>query len=218
MNKKPAYNEISEEIPDWHEDSPCLSKQAVFGRMIEMLPDARGADAEVLAWLPGDDLLPVGYASYDCQFGEVLIANTPKGVCYLGVVNGSGSHVSEDFQKRFGYAGPRQTETPLQRAALDYLNGRMDAPLPLHLKGTPYQTEIWRRLLRIPFGKVVSYATLAGYPNHSRAAGVAIGRNPVFWIVPCHRAVYADGGSDRYAWGKDIKAKLLAWEFAHSED
>ncbi|MCD8179577.1 MAG: MGMT family protein [Tannerellaceae bacterium] len=91
----------------------------------------------------------------------------------------------------------------------------MDTPLLFHLKGTAYQTKIWRRLLRIPFGKVISYATLAGNREHARAAGTANGRNPVFWIIPCHRVVCSDGRFDSYAWGKEIKKRLLAWEFAN---
>ena len=160
---------------------------------------------------------PVFLSYFDSPFGEVLIANTPKGVYYLGVVNDQSGYVANDFEKRFGYAKPQKVETLLQRTARDYLNGKMDEPLAFHLKETSYQTEIWRRLLYIPFGKVITYATLAGCNDHSRAAWAANGKNPIFWIVPCHRMVYTNGKFDRYSWGKDIKTRLLAWEFVNSE-
>lgn len=214
MKEYPIYKDISA----GHEKLSNLSKQTILGRMLPGLPDVRWADIGILEWLADDDKLPVEYSSHDTPFGEVLIASTPKGVCYLGVVNDESGYVYADFQKRFGYADPQPGESSFQRTALDYLNGKMDEHMALHLRGTPYQTGIWRRLLHIPSGKVITYATLAGHSAHARAAGAANGRNPVFYLVPCHRAVYSDGGSDRYSWGKDIKTRLLAWEFANSED
>ena len=217
MKMKHSYKDISAEILAPDKALPYLHKAAILENMIEELPATPWADIDILDWLPGDNKLPVEYFRYDTPFGEAWIANTPKGICYLGIVDDDADYVAEDFTKRFGYANPIEIKTSIQKTALDYLNGKMDKQLLFHLKGTPYQTEIWRRLLRIPFGKVISYATLAGHKDHSRAAGTANGRNPIFWIVPCHRAVYTDGGFDRYSWGKDIKKRLLAWEFANSK-
>ncbi len=211
-----SYKEISKEIQNPAKEDFSLDKQVILHRMIEDLPTSLWADIEILDWVPGDNILPVEYAFYESPFGEVLIANTPKGVCYLGVVNDQSGYVPDDFNKRFGYAKPKEAKTPQQEIALDYLNGQMDESLQFHLKGTPYQIEVWRRLLRIPFGKVISYATLANNKEHSRATGTANGRNPIFYLVPCHRAVYTSGKFDRYSWGKDIKKRLLAWEFANS--
>ncbi|MDR2914787.1 MAG: methylated-DNA--[protein]-cysteine S-methyltransferase [Tannerella sp.] len=212
-----SYIEISKDLQGSAKENFSPDKQVILQRMIENLPSSSWANIEILDWAPDDNILPVTYASYESPFGEVLIANTPKGVCYLGVVNDKSGYVSDDFNKRFGYAKPKETKTSQQKTALNYLNGKMDELLQFHLNGTPYQTEVWRRLLRIPFGKVISYATLADDRKHSRAAGTANGRNPIFYLVPCHRAVYTDGKFDRYSWGKDIKKRLLAWEFANSQ-
>lgn len=192
--------------------------EAILTRMIGELPGATWTDIEIIDWLPGDDRLPVDYRFAVTPFGRVLVASTPKGVCYLGLVTGSDEEVFSDFNRRFGHADRAERQTSMQKQALDFLDGKRGGHIIFHLRGTPYQTAIWRRLTRIPYGKVVSYATLGGSARHARAAGTANGRNPVFWIVPCHRVVRSDGGFDRYFWGEDIKKRLLAWEFANSGD
>jgi methylated-DNA-[protein]-cysteine S-methyltransferase len=87
--------------------------------------------------------------------------------------------------------------------------------VPLRLEGTPFQQRVWRELVRIPFGRTITYAELArrvGNPSASRAVGNANGRNPISIIVPCHRVIGADGRLTGYAGGVDIKRRLLEWE------
>jgi len=186
--------------------------------MIEELPETPWADIEILDWMPEDDKLVVEYSFANTPLGQVLAANTSKGICYLGRIENNPKKVLSDFNKRFRHTIRIEKQTPLQKQALDFLAGKRDEHIAFHLRGTAYQTEIWRRLIRIPFGKVISYATLCGISSHSRAAGTANGRNPIFWIVPCHRAVKSDGGFDRYFWGEDVKKELLTWEFSNSEN
>lgn len=213
-----SYKDVSAEIVDPVEADIRLSKKTILGHLTGELPATPWADLEILDWQPEDDTLPVYYCVAGTPFGQVLAANTPKGVCYLGLAGSSPEAVFSDFNKRFGYTSRVEKQTPLQKQVLDFLDGRREAHIAFHLRGTPYQTEIWRRLIRIPFGKVVSYATLGGGPRHSRAAGTANGRNPVFWIVPCQRVVKTDGSFDRYFWGEEVKRRLLAWEFANAGD
>jgi AraC family transcriptional regulator of adaptative response/methylated-DNA-[protein]-cysteine methyltransferase len=81
--------------------------------------------------------------------------------------------------------------------------------------GTPFQVEVWRALLRIPFGARVSYGDLAamvGRPDAVRAVGTAVGRNPVAFLIPCHRVVRTGGGMGGYMWGVERKRAMLAWE------
>lgn len=81
--------------------------------------------------------------------------------------------------------------------------------------GTPFQLEVWRALLRIPFGSRVSYGELAarvGRPDAIRAVGTAVGRNPVAFLIPCHRVVRTGGGMGGYMWGVERKRAMLAWE------
>jgi AraC family transcriptional regulator of adaptative response/methylated-DNA-[protein]-cysteine methyltransferase len=81
--------------------------------------------------------------------------------------------------------------------------------------GTPFQLEVWRALLSIPFGGRVSYAELAammGRPDAVRAVGTAVGRNPVAFLIPCHRVVRTNGGMGGYMWGVERKWAMLEWE------
>ena len=89
----------------------------------------------------------------------------------------------------------------------------------LDLAGTDFQLRVWRRLLAIPFGAQTTYGALAadlGVPGEARAVGQAVAANPVAIIVPCHRVVGADGTLRGYAWGLDLKRRLLAYETAHA--
>lgn len=81
--------------------------------------------------------------------------------------------------------------------------------------GTPFQVEVWRALLNIPFGDRVSYGQLAamvGRPDAVRAVGTAVGRNPVAFLIPCHRVVHADGRTGGFMWGSERKRAMLSWE------
>jgi methylated-DNA-[protein]-cysteine S-methyltransferase len=108
-----------------------------------------------------------------------------------------------------------QAETQLE----EYFAGeRRDFDLPLDLKGTEFQSTVWRELLRIPFGETVSYAQLAQKirnPKAVRAVGTANGRNPLSIVVPCHRVINSDGGLGGYAGGLAQKARLLEIEKRH---
>src|SRR5262249_27166893 len=98
----------------------------------------------------------------------------------------------------------------------EYFAGeRQKFDVPLKLAGTPFQQQVWRELMRIPFGTTITYAQLAqriGKPAASRAVGHANGRNPVSIIVPCHRVIGANGKLTGYGGGLDRKDWLLAWE------
>lgn len=203
-----SYKNVSSEI--------SLDKKVVLSRMLQELPQTYWANVEILDWLPDDDKLPIEYSFYDSSFGRVLAANTSKGICYLGLEEDKPEYVLADFKKRFRHTNPIKIETPLQKQAIDFLDGKINELLQFHLRGTSYQTKIWRKLICIPYGKVISYATLGSSPQHSRAAGTANGRNPIFWIIPCHRAVKTTGAFDHYFWGEGVKKRLLAWEFANS--
>jgi O-6-methylguanine DNA methyltransferase len=135
---------------------------------------------------------------------------------------------------RCGFEAPSPGATPTatweSRATLDpagaaawahrWMEGRFDPAegIILRLRGTPFQTRVWRALVGIPRGTRVSYGGLAvslGIPGAARAIGAACGANPLALWVPCHRVVRADGGLHGYRWGLDRKRDLLAWE-SHS--
>lgn len=98
----------------------------------------------------------------------------------------------------------------------EYFSGhRKSFSMPLDMRGTPFQKQVWTALLDIPFGETRSYGELAkqiGYPAASRAVGAANGRNPISIIVPCHRVIGSSGSLTGFAGGLEIKARLLALE------
>ncbi len=90
----------------------------------------------------------------------------------------------------------------------------------LHLIGGPFQIKVWEALLQVPSGHVTTYSDIAGaigHPAAVRAVGTAVGRNPVSWIIPCHRALRKAGGLGGYHWGLGVKRAMLAWEAARYE-
>lgn len=117
---------------------------------------------------------------------------------------------------------PEATDLPvfaLTRTWLDtYFRGAVPGFLPpMRLRGTPFQKAVWSILLDIPYGKTVTYGSIAGRLSgggamSSQAVGQAVGKNPVCIIVPCHRVVGSNGRLTGYAWGLDKKEALLAME------
>ena len=92
------------------------------------------------------------------------------------------------------------------------------SPLKLLVKGTPFQLKVWEALLKIPFGALVSYQAVSEHVNNPRglqATGGAIGKNPVAFLIPCHRVVRKTGEMNGYRWGLDRKSALIGWEAAH---
>ena len=98
--------------------------------------------------------------------------------------------------------------------------GALRGEARLHLIGAPFQIKVWEALMRVPSGEVTTYGDIAraiGHPKAVRAVGTAVGRNPVSWLIPCHRALRATGGLGGYHWGLPVKRALLAWEGARAD-
>lgn len=93
--------------------------------------------------------------------------------------------------------------------------------IPLHLKGTDFQIKVWESILKIPKGKLVTYGDIATNINNSkasRAVGTAVGKNPVAYLIPCHRVIQASGNLGNYHWGATRKAAITGWEAASIQD
>jgi methylated-DNA-[protein]-cysteine S-methyltransferase len=139
-------------------------------------------------------------------------------------VQGDGQFVTGLFMPQHkGWRGPDAawqrsdaSFTAVRAQLAEYFAGeRQQFDVPLKLAGTPFQQNVWRELVRIPFGTTITYAQLAervGKPTASRAVGATNGRNPISIIVPCHRVIGANGKLTGYAGGLDKKQWLLAWE------
>lgn len=165
----------------------------------------------------GDLPLSIRYGFYDSLFGNILIASTDRGICYMAFTN-AGSQNIDLLKARFPHATILPEEKPVHRQALQLFFD--DTPyggeqIPLHLKGTDFQHQVWEQLLTIPRGSLSSYGALAqaiDRPNASRAIGAAVGANPVALLVPCHRIIRTTGELGGYRWGLLRKAAIIEWE------
>lgn len=165
--------------------------------------------------------LKIVYGVYASVLGNVIIAKTEKGVCWLGfMMEGSENHCVSRIAQHWPEAIFMRDDQAIISEAHNLMRiwaGQGDAvkKLKLDLYGTNFQLQVWQALLRIPCGKTLTYQNIAndmGRPKSSRAVGNAVGANPVSLLIPCHRVIRASGIIDNYGWGSPRKKLLLAME------
>jgi len=181
---------------------------------------------KIEAMTPGDyarggEGVVIDYGFADCPFGIALIMATEKGVCGLafGDENDDDS-MMDDMRARWPRAAYRENKSRAEKIARQIFEAA-GGDLPLHLIGTPWQIKVWQALLEIPSGKVTTYRTIAEKVHSakaSRAVGTAVGRNPISWLIPCHRVLGSDGGLHGYHWGLTRKRSMLALEAARQDN
>jgi len=159
---------------------------------------------------------------FESPFGPSIVMGTDKGICGLGFADEMGADAAmHDLLRRWPNA--RFAENPARlKPWVDTAFGvtPTDDKAPLYLIGAPFQLKVWEALLSIPSGHVTSYSDIAqsiGAPRAVRAVGTAVGRNPVSWLIPCHRALRKSGALGGYHWGLPVKRALLAWESARED-
>ncbi len=167
--------------------------------------------------------LTIQYGFHPTLFGECLLAVTSRGICGLSFVSeGKRMEVLRELRDRWTGATVREAPGITQPLIDRLFSGsakKQRKPLQLFLKGTNFQIKVWEALMRIPEGQVVSYEDLAravGNPGASRAVGNAVGKNPVAYIIPCHRVIRRAGVIGNYHWGAERKKALLGWEWART--
>ncbi len=165
--------------------------------------------------------LSIEYGFADCPFGRVLVMTTAKGVCGLAFGDeGEDERTLADMTSRWPKAAFVENTKRAEEIARTIFEHDGKTEIGLHLLGTPFQIKVWEALLAIPEGKMTTYGTLAarlGDANASRAVGTAVGRNPVSWLIPCHRVLGSDGALHGYHWGLVRKRSMLAMEAARNE-
>lgn len=171
----------------------------------------------------GGDGLTIQWGVHDTPFGECLIGTTPRGICGMYFVTDDGL-AGAHRRLAESWEGARLVENANATQPLaDQIFGdtaRTAAPLAVLVKGTNLQLKVWEALLRIPLGEVVTYeqlAAAAGAPTAVRAVGTAVGRNPVSYLIPCHRVIRKTGAFGNYGGGIARKRAMLTWEFARRE-
>lgn len=170
----------------------------------------------------GGKNLSINYSFAESPFGNIIVATTSKGVCYLAFEEDEAKSLS-DLMAKFPNAHFQQKLDLLQQNALFIFQNDWSKlhEIKLHLKGTDFQLKVWESLLKIPMGKLSTYGQLAetiGNPKASRAVGTAIGSNPVAFLIPCHRVIQSTGTFGGYMWGPTRKAAIIGWEGAKTMD
>lgn len=160
--------------------------------------------------------LKISYGLHDSPFGICLIAATERGICHLSFHDPEGQEAAVAlFHQR--WPGAEITFDPWATLPLNrQIFGKSSmSQLRLHLRGTNFQLKVWEALLRIPSGGVVSYQEIAkviGQSGATRAVGTAVGRNPIAFLIPCHRVIRQTGAFGNYRWGLTRKKAIFTWE------
>ncbi|WP_406735634.1 methylated-DNA--[protein]-cysteine S-methyltransferase [Thioclava sp. GXIMD4215] len=163
--------------------------------------------------------LLINWGSFDTPYGPALVMGTSRGICGLAFSAEMGEATAyQDLATRWPAATFVENPEALEQWVTAAFAQR--GVVALHLSGRAFQIKVWEALLQIPEGAVATYQDIAiaiGAPKATRAAGTAIGRNPVAALIPCHRALRKSGGLGGYHWGLTTKRVLLAREAARAE-
>jgi len=166
----------------------------------------------------GGQNLQINYSFAESPFGSLIVASTSKGICNMAFEKDETTALI-NLKAKFPKAIIQRKLDLIQQNALFIFQNDWSrlGEIKLHLKGTDFQLKVWESLLKIPMGKLATYGNIAqqiGSPNASRAVGTAIGRNPVAYLIPCHRVIQSSGNFGGYMWGKTRKTAIIGWESA----
>lgn len=189
------------------------------GRLHDLFVSCEGAT-------PGDIQsrgrdLKIIYGTHATPIGEIMVAKTEKGICWLGfMMDEKPDHCVARIQRHWPKAKLVHDDEAVREDCEKIMSiwrgqGDKKKKLKLDLYGTNMQIQVWQALLKIPTGETVTYMDIAkqvGKPKASRAIGNAVGANPVSLIIPCHRVIRATGIIDNYGWGSPRKKLILAME------
>jgi AraC family transcriptional regulator, regulatory protein of adaptative response / methylated-DNA-[protein]-cysteine methyltransferase len=162
--------------------------------------------------------LSINYSYAESPFGNILVASTSKGICFMAFADDDEIAFSE-LKHLYPNAAYKQMVDGFQQNALNVFSQDWSRPeqIKLHLKGTPFQLKVWETLLKIPPGSLATYKSVAkkiNHPNALRAVGSAIGQNPIAYLIPCHRVIQSAGTFGNYHWGPFRKSAMIGWEAA----
>jgi AraC family transcriptional regulator, regulatory protein of adaptative response / methylated-DNA-[protein]-cysteine methyltransferase len=163
--------------------------------------------------------LNIQHGFHDCPFGRALILITSEGLAGLAFADeGKEKSVLADMTSRWPeatYVENHQATASYAKRIFESERWKSDQPLRIVFIGSDFEIRVWETLLRIPFGKASTYSDIAthlGKPTAARAVGSAVGKNPISFVVPCHRVLGKSGGLCGYHWGLTRKRAILGWE------
>jgi AraC family transcriptional regulator of adaptative response/methylated-DNA-[protein]-cysteine methyltransferase len=166
--------------------------------------------------------MEIRYGFHSTPFGTCLIGATARGICHLSFLDRDGSgrraavlrELESDWPQAVLRHHPQSTRALASQIFARGVTTRGEK-IPVLLVGTPFRLKVWEALLKIPFGRVLSYRDVArsiGAPEACRAVGAAVGKNPIAYLIPCHRVIRETGIVGDYRWGQARKLAMLAWE------
>jgi AraC family transcriptional regulator of adaptative response/methylated-DNA-[protein]-cysteine methyltransferase len=173
-------------------------------------------------WKAGGEGLTLRYGFHPCPFGTALVIVAPRGLAGLALADpGEENLALSDMQSRWPratYVEDTEGTAPVAARIFDPKLWRPDQPLRVVFIGTDFEVRVWETLLKIPMGRFTTYSDIArtiDKPKAARAVGAAVGKNPVCFVVPCHRVIGKSGELTGYHWGLTRKRAMLGWEAGH---
>ncbi len=170
-------------------------------------------------WKAGGNGLTLTYGFHPSPFGEALVIATERGLAGLAFADpDERANALDDMQGRWPCAHFRDDAAQtagLAHRIFDPTLWKPDRPLRIVMIGTDFEVRVWETLLRIPMGRVATYSDIAANiraPTAARAVGAAVGKNPLAFVVPCHRVIGKSGDLAGYHWGLTRKRAILGWE------
>ncbi|MEM7371859.1 MAG: methylated-DNA--[protein]-cysteine S-methyltransferase [Bacteroidota bacterium] len=198
--------------------------QSAYGAGLSSQGRLHDLFVSILSMTPGEYAkeggeLTIYYGLYASPLGQMLMASTSKGICKLSF--GETEEMLGELRDEWSKAELVEDRARHEVWVEQMFSRRISADrIPINLRATPFQLQVWEALLKIPEGQLVSYGDLAraiGRPKASRAVGTAIGKNPVGYLIPCHRVIRSMGGFGEYRWNRNRKLALLAWEASRTD-
>lgn len=201
-------------------DTACELGLSGTGRLHDLFINIEGMTPG--EYKNGGLALNINYSFADTPFGKIIAASTDKGVCHMAFVDEGERRAFDHLRSIFPNAKYVLSPDTKQQHALSVFDRDWNKleEIKLHLKGTEFQLKVWETLLKIPAGGLATYADLAtksGYNGACRAVGTAVGKNPVAFLIPCHRVIKATGEPGNYHWGEMRKNAIIGWEAAHKD-
>ncbi|PJZ43944.1 cysteine methyltransferase [Leptospira brenneri] len=173
------------------------------------------------AMTPGDykrggEGMVLQYEVFPSLFGDILLVSSERGIQSLQFLDSFEKDILE-IKNEFPNAIWKEGESDLHQKLKDYFQNLIipETPIPLYVYGTEFQLKVWRSLLKIPMGNLCTYgdiATSIGQSSAQRAVGTAIGKNPIAYLIPCHRVIQTSGLFGGYRWDPNRKRMIIAWE------
>jgi AraC family transcriptional regulator of adaptative response/methylated-DNA-[protein]-cysteine methyltransferase len=160
----------------------------------------------------------ISYGFADTPFGEALIAETTRGICHLSFINeqgrtGARDHLSNQWPEAKLHRNDQRVE---ELSANMFTRTSNDKPRPrlrAFVRGTPFQIQVWRAMLRVPTGSLTTYGRLSAAIDQPKAAR-AVGANPIAFVIPCHRVIRETGVLGHYHWDPIRKRAMIGWEMS----